>query len=533
MVEETHTGISDVIPVRLALLSVSDKTGLTAFARALSGAGVALLSSGGTAAALSAEGLAVTDVSTHTGAPEMLDGRVKTLHPRIHGGILAKRDNPEHLHTLEAQSIPPIDLVVVNLYPFEETVARGASFAECVENIDIGGPAMIRAAAKNHSGVVVVVDPADYARVAEAIASQGGVPGALARELAAKAFARTASYDAAIAHWFTESEQDGYPEHLSVAATLKQPLRYGENPHQSAALYVASPAVPGVATATQLQGKELSYNNLNDTNAAFELVSEFAEPAVVLIKHANPCGVAVAATPVVAFRKALVCDSVSAYGGILALNRVLDEALVAEIGSLFLEVIIAPEVTDGARDLLQKKQNLRVMVTGAMPDPARKSSLITSIAGGFLVQDRDAGRVREADLRTVTKRVTDAAQLADLLFAFTVCKHVKSNAIVLAEGGATVGIGAGQMSRIDSTRIAAWKRAERVQGAGFGIQDSGGLVLASDAFFPFPDNVVSARDAGVTAIIQPGGSIRDAEVIAAADAADMAMVFCGMRHFRH
>ena len=520
--------------VRRALLSVHDKTGVVPFAQALAARGIELLSTGGTARALADAGLRVTDVASVTGFPEMLDGRVKTLHPAIHGGLLARRDRPDHLAAIAAHGIAPIDLLVVNLYPFAETVARGADFEECVENIDIGGPALIRAAAKNHDGVAVVTDPADYAPLLSELAVHGGATtAALRRRLMALAFGRTAAYDAAIAHWLAEQQGEAFPETVVVAARLKQRLRYGENPHQEAAFYIGGERRAGVATAEQIQGKELSYNNLNDTDAAYELVAEFAEPAVAIIKHANPCGAAVGANLMAAFRAALACDPVSAYGGIVAVNRALDADTADAIGKLFAEVVIMPAIEPAAEAALKRRSMLRVLVAGAVPDAKAAGMTFRSVAGGFLLQSRDNGWIDAAALSTVTKRAPTARELDDLLFAFRVAKHVKSNAIVYAKNGATVGIGAGQMSRVDSARIAAWKAAETGKAAGLTESPTQGSVVASDAFFPFADGLVAAIEAGATAVIQPGGSKRDPEVIAAADQAGVAMVFTGMRHFRH
>jgi phosphoribosylaminoimidazolecarboxamide formyltransferase/IMP cyclohydrolase len=524
----------DKARITRALVSVSDKTGLLELAACLARHGVEILSTGGTAKALREAGHRVVEVGEHTGFPEIMDGRVKTLHPRIHGGLLARRDDAAHVAAMQAHGIAPIDLLVVNLYPFEATIARGADFATAIENIDIGGPAMIRAAAKNHDSVAVVVEAADYGALAAEMDANGGATTAtLRRRLAAAAYARTGAYDAAISRWFAAQNGDAWPARLVLAGERREVLRYGENPHQSAAFYAGGPARPGVATARQLQGKELSYNNYNDTDAAFEAVAEFAEPACVVVKHANPCGVARGATPLEAYLKALACDPVSAFGGIVALNRPLDDATASEIAKLFVEVIVAPEATAGAQAIIAAKKNLRLLVTGGVPDPAAPGLSVRTLAGGYLVQDRDAGRVARADLRVVTKRAPDARELDDLLFAFAVAKHVKSNAIVYARDGATVGIGAGQMSRIDSSRIAAWKAAEGARAAGEARSRAIGSVVASDAFFPFADGLVAAAEAGVTAVIQPGGSIRDAEVIAAADARGLAMVFTGMRHFRH
>ena len=522
------------VAIERALLSVSDKTGLIDLGRVLSTRGVEILSTGGSARALRDAGLAVTEVSAHTGFPEMMDGRVKTLHPVVHGGILALRDQDTHRQAMDAHGITPIDLVVVNLYPFEETVAGGADFATCIENIDIGGPAMIRSAAKNHAFVTVVVDPADYGSLIDEISETGATSGAFRRRLAAKAYSHTAGYDAAISNWFADQAGDAYPERLVVAADRRETLRYGENPHQSAAFYVNRGAArAGIATAEQRQGKALSYNNLNDTDAAFELAAEFAEPAVAIIKHANPCGTAVGNSLGAAYAKALACDPVSAFGGIVAVNRLLDEETAAEIVKVFTEVVIAPEISPAAIEILATKKNLRVLVAGSMPDPGASGLTLKSVAGGYLVQSRDH-LVTESELRTVTKRQPTEAELRDLLFAFTVAKHVKSNTIVYAKDGATVGIGAGQISRVDAARIAASKARDAAQETGAAQPATVGSVAASDAFFPFADGLLVTVDAGSTAVIQPGGSIRDDEVIAAADEQGLAMVVTGgTRHFRH
>jgi phosphoribosylaminoimidazolecarboxamide formyltransferase/IMP cyclohydrolase len=525
--------MTDVLPIRRALISLSDKTGLLPFARALAQHGAQILSTGGTAKALREAGIPVTEVSDHTGFPEILDGRVKTLVPQIHGGLLGRRDLPEHVAEMRRHGIAPIDLVAVNLYPFEATVASGAAPEDCIETIDIGGPAMIRSAAKNHAHVAVLTEPAQLAAVAAEIAAKGGVSLATRRALAAAAYARTAAYDAAIAAWFAERQGEAFPQRLTLPALLRQTLRYGENPHQQAAFYADGTARPGVATATQVQGKELSYNNLNDTDAAFECVAEFERPAIVIVKHANPCGVAEADTLAAAWDAALRCDPVSAFGGIVAANRRLDRAAAERIAAIFAEVVVAPDADDEAKAVFATKKNLRLLLTGGLPDPAAPGRTLRSVSGGLLVQSRDAGRVSAAGLRVVTQRAPTEAELADLLFAFRVAKHVKSNAIVYAKGGATVGIGAGQMSRVDSTRIAAWKAAEAAKAAGLAAPLTQGSVVASDAFFPFADGLEAAAAAGATAVIQPGGSVRDAEVIAAADAAGLAMVFTGMRHFRH
>ncbi|MCM0019902.1 MAG: bifunctional phosphoribosylaminoimidazolecarboxamide formyltransferase/IMP cyclohydrolase [Tagaea sp.] len=523
-----------IVKIRRAVLSVSDKTGLIEFAAALARHGVELLSTGGTAKALADSGLAVVDVGTHTGFPEMMDGRVKTLHPTIHGGILARRGQAEHVAAMDAHKIAPIDLVVVNLYPFEATVEKGAAYDDCVENIDIGGPAMIRSAAKNHESVVVVVDAAQYAELIASLESNGGATDlALRKRFAAAAYARTAAYDSAISSWFAGQLGEAFPTRLSLAGTRRQELRYGENPHQAAAFYADGSNRKGIATARQIQGKELSYNNLNDTDAAFEAVAEFDAPACVIVKHANPCGVALGTGGHDAYLKALACDPVSAYGGIVAFNRALSAEAAAEIAKIFVEVIVAPDAEPQALAILAAKKNLRLLLTGGVPDPAAPGRAIKTLSGGFLAQNRDAGRVTRADLKIVSQRAPTPAELDDLLFAFRVAKHVKSNAIVYAKGGATVGIGAGQMSRVDSSRIAAWKAAEAAKNAGEAQSRAAGSVVASDAFFPFADGLLAAAEAGATAVIQPGGSMRDAEVIAAADAKGLAMVFTGMRHFRH
>jgi phosphoribosylaminoimidazolecarboxamide formyltransferase/IMP cyclohydrolase len=525
---------TDLRRIARALISVSDKTGLVDFAKALTAQGVELVSTGGTRAALAAAGLPVIDV---TGFPEMMDGRVKTLHPKVHGGLLAIREDPAHEAAMLANGIAPIDLLVVNLYPFEATVAKGAAFADCIENIDIGGPAMIRAAAKNHDDVAVIVEPADYAQLLAELAAQGGATSLrLRRHLAQKAYARTAAYDAAISNWFATAAGEPTPDYRAFGGHLLQSLRYGENPHQAAAFYATPERRPGVATARQLQGKELSYNNVNDTDAAFELVAEFdpaRTAAVALIKHANPCGVAEGASLLDAYRLALRCDPVSAFGGIVALNRRLDAAAAAEIVKIFTEVIIAPDADEEAVALVAAKKNLRLLVTGGLPDPRAAGLTHRPVAGGLLVQGRDNATVDDMALKVVTRRAPTAAEMADLKFAFRVAKHVKSNAIVYAKDGATVGIGAGQMSRVDSSRIAAMKAAEAAKTAGLADSLAVGSVVASDAFFPFADGLMAAAEAGATAVIQPGGSIRDDEVIAAADAAGLAMVFTGTRHFRH
>lgn len=522
--------------IRRALLSVSDKTGLIPLAKRLSERGIALISTGGTKAALAEAGLKVTDVADVTGLPEMMDGRVKTLHPRIHGGLLAVRGNTQHEREAEAHGIANIDLLVVNLYPFEETIGKGADYDTCIENIDIGGPAIIRAAAKNHAGVVVVVDPEDYSRLLDELAAHGGATSLPFRtHLAAKAFARTAAYDASISEWFAGRLGDVAPDWRAFGGKLASRLRYGENPHQQAAVYLTTERRPGVATAEQHQGKELSYNNLNDTDAAFELVAEFpaTAPAVAIIKHANPCGVAVGKSLKEAYLRALECDPQSAFGGIIALNQPIDAEVAEEMTRIFTEVVIAPGASPEARAIFARKKNLRLLTTGGLPDPHAPGVLVRSLAGGLLVQSRDTTVIDKSALKVVTKRAPTNQEMADMLFAFAVAKHVKSNAIVYAKDGATVGIGAGQMSRVDSVRIAAWKADEAAKTAGRRLLFTRGAAAASDAFFPFADGLIAAAEAGATAIIQPGGSLKDDEVIAAADARGLTMVFTGVRHFRH
>lgn len=524
------------IPLRRALISVSDKSGLIDFARALADRGVELLSTGGTSAALRQAGLPVRDVADVTGFPEMMDGRVKTLHPAVHGGLLALRDDAGHVASMKEHGIEAIDLLVVNLYPFEATVAKGAAYDDCVENIDIGGPAMIRAAAKNHAFVTTVVDVDDYAALLEEMdGNEGATTEPFRKRMAQAAYARTAAYDAAVSTWMAGAIGADTPRRRAFAGTLAQPLRYGENPHQQAAFYTDGSNRPGVATARQWQGKELSYNNINDTDAAFELAAEFpaATPAVAIIKHANPCGVAQADTLEAAYRRAFDCDRTSAFGGIVALNGTLDEATARAIAEIFTEVVIAPDATDAAREVFAAKKNLRLLTTGGMPDPRAGGLTFRQVAGGFLVQGRDNGHVARADLRVVTRRQPTEAELSDLMFAWTVAKHVKSNAIVYARDGATVGIGAGQMSRVDSTRIGRRKSEDMAEALGLSAPLSEGAAVASDAFFPFADGIEALAEAGARAVIQPGGSMRDAEVIAAADRLGLAMVFTGQRHFRH
>jgi phosphoribosylaminoimidazolecarboxamide formyltransferase/IMP cyclohydrolase len=529
--------MSDTRKITRALLSVSDKTGLLEFARALAGHGVELVSTGGTAKALKDAGLKVIDVSELTGSPEMMDGRVKTLHPKVHGGLLAIRDNAEHAAAMKAHGIRPIDLLVVNLYPFEATVEKGAGYDDCVENIDIGGPAMIRAAAKNHGDVAVVVDAADYEKIlSEMKAHQGATTLALRKKLAAKAYARTAAYDAAISNWFAQTLEDNAPDYRAFGGKLAEALRYGENPHQSAAFYRAPGKRFGVATATQAQGKQLSYNNINDTDAAYEAVAEFdpkRTAACVIVKHANPCGVAEGGNIVEAYKKALACDTTSAFGGIVALNRPLDAESAKAIVEIFTEVIIAPSASEEAIAIVGAKKNLRLLIAGGLPDPRENGLAVKSVAGGLLVQSRDNAVVDDMQLKTVTKRQPTEAELKDLRFAFRVAKHVKSNTIVYAKNLATVGIGAGQMSRIDSARIAARKAEDAAREMKLSAPMTKGSVVASDAFFPFADGLLVAIEAGATAVIQPGGSMRDDEVIKAADEHGIAMVMTGTRHFRH
>jgi phosphoribosylaminoimidazolecarboxamide formyltransferase/IMP cyclohydrolase len=520
-----------------ALISVSDKTGLIEFARALTDYGISLISTGGTRKELADAGLNVTDVSDVTGFPEMMDGRVKTLHPAVHGGILAIRNDAAHVEAMRTHRIRPIDLVVVNLYPFEKTAARGARFEDCIENIDIGGPALIRAAAKNHDDVAVIVEPTDYAALLDEFARHGGMTTlALRRRLAAKAYARTAAYDAAIANWFANELGNDAPDFRSVGGRLIEELRYGENPHQTAAFYRTPEARFGVATARQAQGKQLSYNNINDTDAAYECVAEFdpaRAAACAIIKHANPCGVAEGQSLLEAYRKALACDPVSAYGGIVALNQPLEADAARAITEIFTEVIIAPDATDEAIAIVGAKKNLRLLIAGGLPDPRARGLTAKTVAGGLLVQSRDNAVVDDMDLKPVTRRAPSNAELRDLRFAFRVAKHVKSNTIVYAKDSATVGIGAGQMSRIDSARIAARKAEDGAKTAGLKEPATKGSVVGSDAFFPFADGLLVAIEAGATAVIQPGGSVRDDEVIKAADEHGIAMVFTGTRHFRH
>ncbi|MEO0466097.1 MAG: bifunctional phosphoribosylaminoimidazolecarboxamide formyltransferase/IMP cyclohydrolase [Pseudomonadota bacterium] len=522
-------------PVRRALISVSDKSGLVDRARRLAELGVELVSTGGTAKALAEAGLHVRDVSELTGFPEMMDGRVKTLHPAVHGGLLYLRDNGDHQAAADAHGIKPIDLVYINLYPFEETVAGGADFHTAIENIDIGGPAMLRAAAKNYAHVGVCTDGKDLDAALDELAADGGLSLATKKRLAAKTYARTAAYDAAISGWYADQLGGDAPHWRGFGGKLEEALRYGENPHQSAAFYTTGETRPGVATARQVQGKALSYNNINDTDAAYELIGELGadRPAVAIIKHANPCGVATGEDLLSAYHEALSCDPTSAFGGIVALNGALNGSIAEAITKVFTEVVIAPGADEAALDVFSKKKNLRLLLTEGLPNPASPGTLVKTVAGGLLVQSRDSGRIGREDLKVVTRKAPTEAELDDLLFAWRVAKHVKSNTIVYAKDGATAGIGAGQMSRIDSARIAARKAEDAAESAGWTEPRTKGCVAASDAFFPFPDGLLQAASAGATAVIQPGGSIRDEDVIAAADDAGLAMVFTGMRHFRH
>jgi phosphoribosylaminoimidazolecarboxamide formyltransferase/IMP cyclohydrolase len=530
--------MTDLVPVKRALISLSDKSGIEELAAGLAKHGVEIVSTGGTAAKLRETGAEVRDISDLTGFPEMMDGRVKTLHPKVHGGLLGVRDNPDHAAAMEEHEIAPIDLVVVNLYPFLNTVMSGADRDTIIENIDIGGPSMVRSAAKNHAHVAIVTDPADYgALVAELDANGGSTSLELRKKLAAKAFALTAAYDSTISQWFAFADQgERWPESWTFASKLKMALRYGENPHQQAALYIpVGPHTDGIAQARQVQGKELSYNNLNDANAALELVSEFRDgsPTVVIVKHANPCGVATRDNSLDAWREALACDSVSAFGGIVATNQPLDAVTAEAIAQIFTEVVVAPDADEEAKAIFARKKNLRLLLTGGLPDPRRPGQTLAVITGGLLVQDRDNGMVTPDQLKCVTKRQPTEQELKDCLFAWTVAKHVKSNAIVYAKDGATAGVGAGQMNRRDSARIAALRAKEAAEANGWPEPRTVGSAVASDAFFPFADGLLAAAEAGATAVIQPGGSIRDEEVIAAADEAGLAMLFTGMRHFRH
>ncbi|MBF0125595.1 MAG: bifunctional phosphoribosylaminoimidazolecarboxamide formyltransferase/IMP cyclohydrolase [Magnetococcales bacterium] len=532
-------------PIQRALISVSDKTGLARLGQELAKMGVAILSTGGTARALQEGGVAVEEVARFTGFPEMLDGRIKTLHPRIHGGLLGVRDNPQHQKQMEENRLEPIDLVAINLYPFESTVARaGCTLEEAIENIDIGGPAMIRSAAKNHRFVTILVDPQDYGPVLEEMrANQGRVSAATNARLARKAFARTAAYDGAIANWLTSLDQADrpglFPEVLTLQFRKQQEMRYGENPHQVAAFYKDSaPAGCNIANTRQLQGKELSFNNINDANGAFELVREFTEPTIAIIKHTNPCGVASDPDLTVAYVRARNADPVSAFGGVIASNRPVDESLAREITATFVEAVIAPGFTADALKIFAGKSNLRLLESLVPMAPVTASANILEmdlkrVAGGLLVQQPDVGSLEGHGIRNVTLRSPTTAELEDLLFANKVAKHVKSNAIVYVKNKTTVGVGAGQMSRVDSSRIAISKAMDAARAMNQEGNPIQGTVMASDAFFPFRDGVDAAAEAGATAVIQPGGSIRDEEVITAANEHGMAMIFTGMRHFKH
>lgn len=503
-----------------ALISVSDKTGVVEFARILEAAEIEIISTGGTFEAIKKAGIKVKDISEHTGFPEMMDGRVKTLHPKVHGGLLAVRDDEKHKAAMSAHDISAIDLVVVNLYPFEETVMKGSEYQVCVENIDIGGPSMIRSAAKNHNYVTVLVDPSDYNEVAEEITKSGNTSLATRKRLAAKAFSKTAAYDSAIATWFNKELAEDFPKQFSISGNLLQTLRYGENPHQKAAFYALNNGI-GIAHCKQLQGKELSYNNINDADAALLLVKEFKEPAAVIVKHANPCGVAIAETIHDAYVKAYSCDTLSAFGGIIALNRPVNKQTAEEIAKIFVEVVIAPSFDDEAKEVLSAKKNTRLLeISDKFFDSHLPQMNIKSVSGGFLVQEEDIGKISESEIKVVSKAKPNKQTMQDLIFAFKVVKHVKSNAIVVAKDGMAIGIGAGQMSRVKSTMIACEKAVA-------------GAVIASDAFLPFPDNVEIAAKAGIAAIIQPGGSVKDDEVIAEADKNGIAMVLTGIRHFKH
>ena len=536
-VKSRNTPVPNLVRVKRALLSVADKTGLVIFAKKLAELDIELVSTGGTSKTLKEAGLTVRDISELTDFPEIMDGRVKTLHPKVHGGILAIRDEDEHKQAMDDHDIQPIDMVISNLYPFESTVASGADYANCVENVDIGGPTLIRASAKNHAYVAIVTNPSDYNDIALALAeNDGSLPYTMRQSLAQTAFAKTASYDAAISNWFAQSLGVDAPQYRTIGGTLAEVMRYGENPHQSAAFYKTGDNRKGVATAQQLLGKKLSYNNINDTDAAFEMVSEFdaeTTAAVAIIKHGNPCGVAVADTPKEAYMRALACDPVSAFGGIIALNRPLDEETATEIVKIFTEVIIAPEADSVANAMISSRKNMRLLVTGGMPNPRDKGLYAKTVSGGILVQGRDNAVVDDMDLKVVTKRAPTDKEMEDLKIAFKVAKYVKSNAIIYVRDGATVGVGAGQMSRVDSSRIAARKAVDAAEIAEQDTPMTVGSVVASDAFFPFADGLLSAIEAGATAVIQPGGSMRDDTVIAAADDAGIAMVFTGHRHFRH
>ena len=527
--------MSAITPIRRALISVSDKTALLELGQGLADRGVEIISTGGSAQTLRTAGIAVTDVSDVTGFPEIMDGRVKTLNPLIHGGILARRDDDNHNQAMADHHITAIDLVVANLYPFSQTVASGADFETCIENIDIGGPAMIRASAKNHAFVTIITAPSDYEALLTQIDTHQGTDEAFRRAMAYKAFCLTASYDAAIHSWLADSagQDTNFGQQVSLTGQKISSLRYGENPHQSAAAYAIGDKVASVLHAAQLQGKALSYNNLNDTDAAFALASEFDAPTIAIIKHANPCGVATAASLSDAWDKALACDPVSAFGGIVAMNRPLDSETAQKITQIFTEVVIAPDADKAAIEIMAQKPNLRLLTTGKMADTSASGTKFKAITGGMLVQSVDNGQISKNDLEIVTKIAPTDAQLDDMLFAWKVAKHVKSNAIIYVKDSMTLGVGAGQMSRLDSCKIAADKAQRMAEMQGSTEKPTIGCVVASDAFFPFADGLLEAIEAGATAVIQPGGSMRDDEVIAAADEAGIAMVFTKMRHFNH
>ena len=525
---------SDAVKIQRALISVSDKTDLISFGQFLHNHEVEILSTGGTAKALKAAHIPVKEVAKLTDMPEMLGGRVKTLHPKIHGGILSRQNNKADAKDMELHGIQPIDLVVINLYPFEETMLGNGDWAQCIENIDIGGPAMLRSAAKNHERVAVITSAADYPLVTKEMSTNRGTTSlALRQTLARLAFARTASYDVAIANWLGGELGETLPSHLLLSAQSSTLLRYGENPHQQAAFFLSHLDRHGIGNVCQIQGKPLSYNNLNDTDAALELVSEFDTPAAAIIKHANPCGVALGTTTLNAFKRALECDPLSAFGGVIAFNRPIDEKVASEVTKLFSEVVIAPDASEKAQAVFAAKKNLRLLLTRATTERLPASLNIKSIAGGFLVQQSNRSHVVSSDLKVVTSRNPTDKQLEDLLFAFRVCKHVKSNAIVYAKEGRTIGIGAGQMSRVDAARMAAWKAKSASKTIGNELLSTVNSVAASDAFFPFPDGILALIEAGAEAIIQPGGSIRDKDVIEAANKHNIAMVFTGLRNFRH
>ena len=522
------------ILIKRALISVSDKSGLVEFGQALAEFGIEILSTGGTAQVLRENGVSVKDVADHTGFPEIMGGRVKTLHPKIHGGILARRANPDDEDSMKVHGIESIDLVVINLYPFAEVVSEGMEVSVCIENIDIGGPAMIRAAAKNHTSVAIATDPEDYLEIIESLKSRNGRTNeSLRSRLATKAFSLTASYDSSVATYLSQKHKGELPKKITFSGKRKSLLRYGENPHQRAALYIEEPNVPCVANAELIQGKELSYNNIADADAALEIVSDFSQASIAIIKHANPCGVAINDNPIKAYRAALACDPTSAFGGIVASNRALNRETAEAITETFTEVVVAPDADEDALSIFSKKQNLRLLLTRGSLDVKTSRLMAKPIFGGLLVQDRDNNNLKREDLQFVTKRKPSEEELSDLMFAFTICKHVKSNAIIYAHNGATVGIGAGQMRRIDSARIAAWKASEAAEASSETRSKTVGSVVASDAFFPFPDGLLATVEAGATSVIQPGGSVRDEEVIDAANEAGIAMVFTGIRHFKH